>query len=39
MFRLLNIDPAIAAGPLVTTINDTTAISIYYVMALFLISG
>jgi len=38
MFRLLKIDPAIAAGPLVTTINDTTAISIYYVMALFLIS-
>ncbi len=39
MFRLLNIDPAIAAGPLVTTINDTTAISIYYVVALVLISS
>jgi magnesium transporter len=39
MFRLLHIDPAIAAGPLVTTINDTTAISIYYVVALFLIAS
>jgi magnesium transporter len=38
VFRLLRIDPAIAAGPLVTTINDTTAISIYYVVALLLIS-
>jgi magnesium transporter len=39
IFRFLHIDPAIAAGPLVTTINDTTAISIYYLMALFLISN
>jgi len=38
LFRLLRIDPAIAAGPLVTTINDTTAISIYYVVALALIT-
>jgi magnesium transporter len=38
LFRLLRIDPAIAAGPLVTTINDTTAIGIYYVVALTLIS-
>jgi magnesium transporter len=37
-FRLVNIDPAIAAGPLVTTINDATAIGIYYVVALALIS-
>jgi magnesium transporter len=36
LFRLLRIDPAIAAGPLVTTINDTTAIGIYYVVALVL---
>ena len=39
IFRLLGIDPAIAAGPLVTTINDTSAISIYYVVALLLISS
>ncbi len=38
LFRWLRIDPAIAAGPLVTTINDTTAIGIYYVVALFLIA-
>jgi len=37
-FRLVKIDPAIAAGPLVTTINDATAIGIYYVVALALIS-
>lgn len=36
-FRLIRIDPAIAAGPLVTTINDTTAISIYYLAALVLV--
>ena len=39
VFRLLRIDPAIAAGPLVTTIDDTTAISIYYVVALLLIAA
>jgi magnesium transporter len=38
-FRLVKIDPAIAAGPLVTTIDDIIAIGIYYVMALLLISG
>jgi magnesium transporter len=37
-FRLVKIDPAIAAGPLVTTINDATAIGIYYAVALALIS-
>jgi magnesium transporter len=36
-FRLIRIDPAIAAGPLVTTINDTTAIGIYYLAALVLV--
>ncbi len=38
-FRLVKIDPAIAAGPLVTTIDDIIAIGIYYVMALLLISN
>ena len=37
-FRLVKIDPAIAAGPLVTTIDDIIAIGIYYVVALALIS-
>jgi magnesium transporter len=38
-FRLIKVDPAIAAGPLVTTINDTTAISIYYLTALVVFAG
>lgn len=38
-FRLIKVDPAIAAGPLVTTINDTTAISIYYLTALLVFAG
>jgi magnesium transporter len=37
-FRLVKIDPAIAAGPLVTTIDDIIAIGIYYLVALALIS-
>jgi magnesium transporter len=37
-FRLINIDPAIAAGPLVTTIDDIFAIGIYYAVALALIT-
>ena len=36
-FRLVKIDPAIAAGPLVTTIDDIIAIGIYYIVALLLI--
>jgi magnesium transporter len=36
-FRLIKIDPAIAAGPLVTTIDDIIAIGIYYIVALALI--
>jgi magnesium transporter len=37
-FRLIKIDPAIAAGPLVTTIDDIIAIGIYYLVALALIT-
>ena len=37
LFRLIRIDPAIAAGPLVTTIDDIVAIGIYYVAALLII--
>jgi magnesium transporter len=39
VFRVIRIDPAIAAGPLVTTIDDIIAIGIYYLAALLLISG
>lgn len=38
-FRLIHIDPAIAAGPLVTTIDDIIAIGIYYVAALLMIAA
>jgi len=38
-FRLIHIDPAIAAGPLVTTIDDIIAIGVYYLVALLLMSG
>jgi magnesium transporter len=38
-FRLIRVDPAIAAGPLVTTIDDIIAIGIYYLVALLLISA
>ncbi len=37
-FRLVNIDPAIAAGPAVTTIDDIVAIGIYYLVAILLIT-
>jgi magnesium transporter len=38
LFRLINIDPAIAAGPLVTTIDDIIAIGIYYLAAVAFIT-
>jgi magnesium transporter len=39
LFRLVRIDPAIAAGPAVTTIDDILAIAIYYLFALLIIPG
>ncbi len=39
IFRVINIDPAIAAGPLVTTIDDIVAIGIYYIAALVLLGN
>jgi magnesium transporter len=38
VFKLVRVDPAIAAGPLVTTIDDIIAIGIYYLVALALIA-
>jgi magnesium transporter len=38
LFRLIKIDPAIAAGPLVTTINDIVGITIYYLVTLSIIT-
>lgn len=37
LFRVIRIDPAIAAGPAVTTIDDILAIAIYYLFALLII--
>ena len=37
LFQRLGIDPAVAAGPLVTTSNDITGILIYFTLALALI--
>jgi len=36
-FKRLNIDPAIAAGPMVTTANDSTGILIYLGLATLLL--
>lgn len=36
VFSKINIDPAVASGPLITTINDITALLIYYGMAMLL---
>ena len=35
----LKIDPAVASGPFITTINDIVAIAIYYTMALILFNN
>jgi magnesium transporter len=37
-FRLVRIDPAIAAGPLVTTANDVLGLFIYFLVAMLIIS-
>jgi magnesium transporter len=34
----MNIDPAVASGPFITSINDVTAIVIYYGIALIVFS-
>lgn len=33
IFRRFKIDPAFASGPIVTTVNDITALSIYFILA------
>jgi magnesium transporter len=32
-FRRMGIDPAIAAGPMVTAANDVVSVSLYFVLA------
>ncbi len=36
-FKKLNIDPAVASGPLITTINDLVAVVVYYGLAWILL--
>ena len=39
IFKKLKIDPAVASGPLITTINDLVAIVTYYGLAWFFLIG
>lgn len=39
LFKKIKIDPAVASGPLITTINDLIAVVTYYGLAWFLILG
>ena len=36
-FKKMNVDPAVASGPLITTLNDLTAIVVYYGLAWILL--
>lgn len=38
LFHSLHIDPAVASGPLITTLNDLLAVSVYYGLSLVLLS-
>ena len=38
LFKLIKVDPAIAAGPLVTTTNDIIGVGIYYLVALVIMT-
>ena len=33
LFKKINIDPAVASGPFITTINDVTSMVVYYILA------
>lgn len=37
MFKKLKVDPAVASGPLITTVNDLVAVVTYYGLAWILI--
>ena len=38
-FKKINIDPAVASGPLITTINDLVAVVAYYGLCGILLIG
>jgi len=37
LFRRLKIDPAVASGPLITTVNDLVSVCVYYSLAILLL--
>ncbi|MBR2968856.1 MAG: magnesium transporter [Clostridia bacterium] len=37
IFKKLKIDPAVASGPLITTVNDLVAVCVYYSLAMLLL--
>ncbi|MCI7795558.1 MAG: magnesium transporter, partial [Lachnospiraceae bacterium] len=37
LFKKLNVDPAVASGPLITTVNDLVAVTSYYGLAWILL--
>ena len=39
LFKKLNVDPAVASGPLITTVNDLVAVVTYYGLAWILLSN
>jgi magnesium transporter len=39
IFKKINIDPAVASGPFITTLNDVIAVVIYYGLATILFIG
>lgn len=39
LFKKINIDPAVASGPFITTLNDVIAVLIYYGLATILLLG
>ncbi len=39
IFKKLKIDPAVASGPLITTVNDLVAVCVYYSLAILFLMG
>ena len=39
MFRAVGVDPAVASGPLITTLNDVVSLLIYFTTAVWLLAG
>ena len=39
LFKKMKIDPAVASGPLITTINDMVAVCVYYSLAMMILAA